>query len=85
MNNFEIYPKVNGKNLNIYGLYVVNTKKIYEVATYDLDNDELIIKDAVANSKKISFNKVVNDFIKECDKLEVLKRNAEEKCQANIE
>lgn len=76
MYNFQVYPKVCRNNPNIYGLYIINTRSINEIATYDIENDELVIKDVIANSKKMSFNKVINDFIKECNKLEELKEYA---------
>lgn len=80
MNNFEIYPKTCKNNPNIYGLYVVVGESVDEIATYDIFNDELVIKDVVVNSQKMSFNKVMKDFIKECNRLEELKEYAKENC-----
>lgn len=78
MYNFEVYPIVDKNNPNLYGLFVVNAKAITEIARYDVEEDELLIRNVVSNSKKFSFNKMVNDFIKECQKLEELKKLGEE-------
>ena len=78
MYNFEVYPIIDKNNPNLYGLFVVNTKGVTEIARYDIENDEIILKDAISNGKKFSLNKVIGDFIKECLQMEELKKLGEE-------
>jgi hypothetical protein len=69
MYNFEVYPISNRDNNNLYGLYIVNTKNITEVAKYDLAEDTLVLNDVIANCKRLSLSKVIADFVKECKRI----------------
>ena len=73
MSSFEVYPVIEKNKSSVYGLFVVNTKCITEIARYDAENDELIVRDVAVNIKRFSLNKIVNDFIKESQKFEQIK------------
>lgn len=75
MFNFEVYPIANKDNPNLFGLYIVNTKNITEVAKYDIVEDTIVINDVIANSKRFSFNKIVTDFIKECKRIKEIENS----------